>query len=56
MDITSDNIQIIGTKTENSIGVIVGAYDNVFNNTRVKNCDIGFQINKGGNYFKNCNP
>ena len=56
MDTTSDNIQIIGTKTENSIGVIVESYDNLFNNIRVKNCDIGFQINKGGNYFTNCHP
>lgn len=50
------NVNIVGAKTADSIGVLVEGHDNSFTNMRIANVLIGLDIRSGGNLCKNLHP
>ncbi|MBO6160814.1 MAG: hypothetical protein J6O01_04965 [Bacteroidales bacterium] len=50
------NVNIVGNKAEDSIGVLVIGYDNTFANMRIAAVHYGFKIRSQGNAFRNIHP
>ena len=50
------DVNIVGNKADDSIGVLVIGYDNTFSNMRIANVHYGFKICSGGNSLRNIHP
>lgn len=50
------NVNIVGTNTDDSVGVLIEAYDNTLDNMRIAKVKIGVQLNVGGNFLSNIHP
>ena len=55
-DADISGVNIVGTDTADSIGVLVDGWDNTFTNMRVARVTIGFLINTSGNILRNLHP
>lgn len=53
-DIT--NVHIVGNNAQNSIGLLVDAYDNTFENMRITGVKIGVKLIDGGNFLRDIHP
>ena len=50
------DVNIVGNKADDSIGVLVIGYDNTFSNMRIANVHCGFKLCSGGNSLRNIHP
>ena len=50
------DVNIVGNKADNSVGVVVIGYDNTFSNMRIASVHYGFHIKSGGNSLRNIHP
>ena len=50
------NVNIVGTRTEDSVGVIVEGHDNTFTAMRIADVLVGFDIRSGGNFLRTIHP
>ncbi len=50
------DVNIVGNKAENSVGVVVIGYDNTFTNMRIASVHYGFHLFSGGNSLRNIHP
>ncbi len=50
------DVNIVGSGTDNSVGVLVEGYDNTFSNMRIANVFIGVHLKSGGNSLRNIHP
>jgi hypothetical protein len=50
------DVNIVGNKADDSIGVLVIGYDNTFSNMRIASVHYGFKICSGGNSLRNIHP
>ena len=50
------SVNITGTGTTESIGVLIDGYDNTLTNMRIANVFTGIKINSGGNMLRNIHP
>ena len=55
-DIDVMHVNIVGTGTPDSIGVLVEGYDNSFTNMRIANVFTGFDLRSAGNILRNLHP
>ena len=51
------DVNIVGNKAPDSLGVLVEAHDNTFSNMRIADCRVGVRLRRGGgNRFLNVHP
>lgn len=50
------NVNIVGNRTEDAIGVLVEGHDNTFTNMRIAHVRVGFWIRSGGNFLRTVHP
>ena len=50
------DVNIVGNKADDSIGVLVIGYDNTFSNMRIAAVHCGFKLRSGGNSLRNIHP
>lgn len=51
------DVNIVGNRSPDSVGVIVEAHDNTFTNMRIADCRVGVRLRRGGgNRFTNVHP
>ena len=50
------DVNIVGNKADDSVGVLVIGYDNTFSNMRIASVHYGFHIKSGGNSLRNIHP
>ena len=50
------DVNIVGNKAPDSIGVLIEAYDNTLTNMRIADCQIGVRLRAGGNLLTNVHP
>lgn len=50
------NVHITCNGASNSVGVLVNAHDNTFENMRIYNAKIGVHLKRGGNYLRYIHP
>ena len=55
-DIDVTHVNIVGTDTPDSIGVLVEGYDNTFTNMRIAHVFTGFDLRSAGNVLRNLHP
>ncbi len=52
-DIDIDDVTIVGNGTPESVGIYMPGYDNSITNTTIYDCQVGVQIDGGGNLMRN---
>ncbi len=55
-DADIDNVNIVGSGTQDSIGVLCRGHDNTFNRMRIVNIQIGFELTGNGNFLRDIHP
>ena len=50
------DVNIVGNKSPESVGVLIEGYDNTFTNMRIAGCHVGVWSKSGGNSFRNIHP
>ena len=50
------DVNIVGNRTPDSVGVIIEAHDNTLTNLRIADCRVGVRIRGGGNRLTNVHP
>ena len=50
------DVNIVGNKADDSLGVWVEAYDNTLTNMRIADCRVGVRMRAGGNLLTNVHP
>ncbi len=50
------DVNIVGNKADDSLGVWVEAYDNTLTNMRIADCRVGVRMRAGGNLLTNIHP
>ncbi len=50
------DVNIVGSFTPSSVGVLVEGYDNTFTNMRIGGIHVGVHLRSGGNYLRNIHP
>ena len=50
------DVNIVGNRAPDSIGVVVEAYDNTLSNMRIADCRIGVRMSTGGNLLADIHP
>lgn len=55
-DADISSVNIVGTNTTNSIGVLVEGFDNTFTNMRIASVNVGVMLKGAGNMLRNIHP
>ena len=55
-DADISNVNITGSASSNSIGVLVEGYDNTLSNMRIAKVQVGVMLNAQGNFLRNIHP
>ena len=50
------DVNIVGNRAPDAVGVLVEAHDNTFSNMRIADCRTGFRLRGGGNRLTNVHP
>ncbi len=50
------NVNIVGSRTKESVGVLVEGFDNTFTNMRISDVYTGLDVRSAGNIFRNIHP
>ena len=55
-DADVSSVNIVGTNTTSSIGLLIEGYDNTFTNMRIASVNVGVMIKSAGNMLRNIHP